>query len=286
MSGGTPIPATPGRADSDVLRVNGRSRSHVYQIVVELSAIGLFYLAYSAVRNTFGSNSVSPAVAFENAHDVIAIERSLGLFFEPELQALFLSWEALVRFLNVFYGTSHFIVTAGTLIWLFTRLPAQYRLWRNTLAATTALGIVGFSLFPVMPPRLLADCGRYGACSGPALVDTIVEIQGPWTVHSGTMEAVSNQYAAVPSLHFAWSAWCSAVAIFALRRLSSRILAVSYSALTLLAVLVTANHYWLDAALGALAFGAGFVLARLADHFLYSGRQNTLEGAEARVRAW
>ncbi|MDH3682889.1 MAG: phosphatase PAP2 family protein [Acidimicrobiia bacterium] len=261
---------TPFRATRDPDRPIGgehRSRARARRVAGELAVIGAFYLAYSAARNMFGSANVAPHVAFENAHNIIGIERSAGLFFETELQALFLGWQPVVWSLNVFYGTFHFVVTGATLAWLFLRLPDYYRRWRNTLGATTALAIIGFSLFPVMPPRLLADCGPYGACAGPELVDTIAEIGGLWTFDSGAMESVSNQYAAVPSLHIAWSLWCTAVVVSLWPRRWGRVVAASYPLITLLAVLVTANHYWLDAVFGALALIGGVAVAGLIERW-------------------
>ena len=264
----TPRPAI-GLRDADLSAVGEhRSSSQTYRVIVELAMMGAFYLAYSAVRNRFGSASVAPDVAFENAHDIIRLERSVGLFFEADLQTLVLNWRPLVWLLNVFYGTSHFVVTGATLAWLFFRFPASYRRWRNTLAITTAFAIVGFSLFPVMPPRLLADCGPYGACAGPAMVDTIAEIGGVWTFGSGAMESISNQYAAVPSLHFAWSLWCAAAVVSRCQHSWGRLAAISYPVVTLFVVLATANHYWLDAAFGALTLFAGAAVAGLIERFV------------------
>ena len=199
----TPLPAIPELRDPDPQAFEEyRTSSKTRRVIGELAIVGAFYLGYSAVRNRFGSASVEPAMAFENARSIIRLERSLGLFFEQEFQALALNWRPLVWLLNVFYGTFHFVVTGGTLAWLYLRHTQSYRRWRNTLAATTGFAIIGFSVFPVMPPRLLADCGPYGACAGPALVDTIAEVGGLWTFDSAAVESMSNQYAAVPSLHF------------------------------------------------------------------------------------
>jgi hypothetical protein len=247
-----------------------RSSSQTRRVIVELAIIGAFYLVYSLVRNRFGSASVAPAVAFENARGIIRLERSVGLFFEHELQALALNWRPVVWLSNVFYATLHFVVTAGVLAWLFIRFPASYRLWRNTLAITTASAIVGFSVFPVMPPRLLADCGPYGACAGPALVDTIAEIGGLWTFDSAAIESTSNQYAAVPSLHFAWSLWCAVVVVSRYRHHLGRAIAASYPVVTLFVVLVTANHYWLDAVFGALTLVVGAAVAGLIERSPWS----------------
>ena len=152
---------------------------------VELTAIVAFYLIYSWVRNQYGSASVEPGLAFDNALRVIDVERALGLFVEPDIQAAFLGWPGFIRLWNVFYGTFHFVVTAGVMIFLFRRFPDRYRLMRTTLGFTTALALVGFSLFPLMPPRLLADSGPFGGRDPTfELVDTLAELGGLWSFDS------------------------------------------------------------------------------------------------------
>ncbi len=246
----------------------------------ELLAAFAFYAVYSTIRNRFGSAAVSPERALDHARTVIDWERSLRLFVEEDVQAWFVTAgetgldygfagaRSFLQFWNVFYGTFHFAVTAGAMVWLFRRFPRDYPTWRNTLALTTGLALVGFSLFPLMPPRLLTDCGAFGACLDEyGFVDTLADIGGLWSFDSGTMQKVSNQYAAMPSLHFAWSMW-SLLALFP--RLSSRrarILVAAYPALTLWAIVVTANHYWIDAVGGGVILAVGYLagsrLARL-----------------------
>lgn len=239
----------------------------------ELVYVLLFYLVYSWIRNQFGSNSVHPDVAFEHALRVIDAERALGLYVEPSVQAWFVTAnaegleyafagaQAFLQFWNIFYGTFHFVVTAGALIWLYRRFPGSYRRWRNTLAVTTGLALIGFSLYPLMPPRLLSACTEYGRCLAEhPYVDTLAAVGGLWSFDSGTMQAVSNQYAAMPSLHFAWSLWCCLSLFPHLRRTWSKTLVVLYPAATLFAIVVTANHYWLDAAGGALTLGVGYLV--------------------------
>jgi membrane-associated phospholipid phosphatase len=103
-----------------------------------------------------------------------------------------------------------------------------------------------------MPPRLLP--ASYG------FVDTLRTYGGLWSFDSGAMQKVSNQYAAMPSLHFAWSLWCTLVFLPAARRPWLRVVVLGYPVLTLFAIVVTANHYWLDAAGGALALGIGVLV--------------------------
>jgi hypothetical protein len=143
------------------------------------------------------------------------------------------------------------------LILLFRRFPTRYARWRNTLAVTTALALIGFASYPLMPPRLLPPA--YG------FVDTLRVFGGLWSFQSGPVAHVSNQYAAMPSLHFAWSMWSALVLAPMLRRPWSKAVVALYPVATLFAIVVTANHYVLDAAGGALvlAVGAagGFALA-------------------------
>ncbi len=247
-------------------------RNQRWRLATEIATIAVFYVAYSAVRNSFGSAEVDPADALRNAQHIIDIERSVGLFFEGPLQDLVIGAEWFVWLLNVFYGTFHFAVTIGALAWAFFRLPDQYRRWRNTLAATTGLAIIGFSLFPVMPPRLLADCGVYGGCSGSGMVDTVAEFGGLWSFDSGAMESVSNQYAAVPSLHMAWALWCALLLVPRISNRPGRALMIGYPIVTFVTILITANHYWLDAVLGLATLGAGALIAHGIEVFVTARR--------------
>ena len=106
-----------------------------------------------------------------------------------------------------------------------------------------------------MPPRLLAP--HYG------YIDSLDKIGSLWTFDSGTMQKLSNQYAAMPSLHFAWSTWCVFVLWPMTRRWWSRAIVVIYPMATLFAIVVTANHYILDAAGGVVVFGGGYVLGSI-----------------------
>lgn len=225
-----------------------------------------FYAIYTAIRNHFGSASVGAADAYGNALKVIGLEQRLGIFTEASFQGLLAGTHATATFWNTFYGSLHFVVTIGTLVLLFRRWPQDYRRLRNVLAFTTGLALIGFTLFPLMPPRLLCDCA-YGA--GPdaqayGFVDTLARDGSLWSFGSSGMKAVSNQYAAMPSLHFAWALWCAVALYPRLRRRWPRgaVLAAVYPLMTLIAVTATANHFWLDAVGGAVVLGAGWVLGR------------------------
>ena len=252
-------------ASSDTVAVRTNTEGATVPVVRlrwwrEVAIVASFYGIYTAVRNLFGSASVSPARALGHAHTVIRLERDVGLFHEQTVQHWFLGWSWFIWFWNVFYGTFHFAVTIVALLYLFNRVPERYRQWRNTLAVTTALALIGFSLYPLMPPRLLSECGQYGGCTNTGFVDTLQRFGGLWSFDSGTMQSISNQYAAMPSLHFAWSTWCWLALRPVVHRRSLRLALAVYPWLTLFAIVVTANHYWIDAAGGALALGVGYIL--------------------------
>ena len=228
------------------------------------------YLVYSTVRNKFGSAGGEPGhangIAYDHALDIIDIERTLGAFFEHAAQSWYLELPAhgFIQFWNVFYGTAHFVVTAVALAWLFIRDPDRYPRWRNTLACTTLLALVGFAAFSLMPPRLL-DKGieHYGP---PAIeehfgfVDTLEVYPTFWSFDSGGLKKLSNQYAAMPSLHMGWSMWSALVLFPLVRRRWAKAIVALYPCATFFCIIVTANHYWLDAAVGLLVLGAGYLI--------------------------
>ena len=236
----------------------------------EIAYVVGFYGIYTLVRNQFGSASVGTEHAYTNAVRVIDLEKAMGLFHEATIQSWFLGMPWLLRIVNIFYGSFHFIVTAAVLVWLAARFPRDYPTWRNTILIGTGLALIGFSLFPLMPPRLLCDC-PYGAGPSavadalPHFVDTLVVHGGLWSFSDSTMQAVSNQYAAMPSLHFGWALWCALVLVPRVRHRWSRALAAGYPVFTLFTIIITGNHYWLDAVGGALVIGLGWIIgSRLA----------------------
>jgi hypothetical protein len=236
----------------------------------EIVYVLAFYAVYSWIRNQFGSSgsfSATNASALRNAEWVIDVESSLGLFFEERLQDLFDGWGWFFWFWNVFYGSLHFIVTTGVMVFLYRRFPLRYQRFRTALAFTTGLALIGFASFPLMPPRLLAAGAPHGAdLVQYGFVDTLARHGGLWSFDSGAMNAISNQWAAMPSLHIGWATWCALALVPVLRARWAQILMALYPVTTLFAVIVTANHYWLDGVGGLVVLGVGmFGAGRLVD---------------------
>ena len=249
----------------------------------EVLYIAAFYGIYTLVRNLQEGDT---ARAHSNALHVIRIEKLLGLYHEHAVQHWFglttkadlrhIHWHTFIQFWNVYYGSAHFIVTIVAIVWLFRTDKARYPLWRNTLAFTTGLALIGFAFFPLMPPRLLADHG---------FIDTLRHVGGLWSFETGPMAKVSNQYAAMPSLHFAWASWCALVFWPALKKPWTKALAIAYPLLTLFAIVVTANHYVLDAIGGAVILAGGFALARVFTSVVDSRSARRAEEQEVRAPA-
>ena len=234
---------------------------------IEVAAVLAFYGVYTLVRNQFGSAAVDPELAYDNAIRIIDIERAVGLFQEQRIQSWFGDSSAFFRFWNIFYGTLHFAVTIFCFVYLYRNAADRYGICRTTFASTTGLALIGFSTFPLMPPRLLNVGGDFGGATFGGtkytFVDTVAEYGGLWSFDTGPMAEISNQYAAMPSLHFGWSLWCALAVVPVLRNQLSKALLAAYPILTLFAIVVTGNHYWIDAVGGLVALALGFAIAKL-----------------------
>jgi hypothetical protein len=260
-----PVTETPMLArEDDVPPLRGRftSTGHRLHWWVEMAAIVVFYVVYSTIRN---ANEGSPSSAYHHATQVIDLEQTLGMYHEAGLQ----HWvdrhaHWLILFCNYFYGSLHFIVTVAVLVLLYRRFSDDYPLWRNALAVCTGLALIGFITYPLMPPRLLdvhvATAGLTHAPYG--FVDTLSKDPAFWSFNSGGVNKISNQFAAMPSLHIGWSTWCAWAGAPHVRRWWVKVLLHAYPWVTLTAIVLTANHYFLDAAGGMVVFLAGYMLSR------------------------
>jgi len=223
-------------------------------LLLEIVIVVTLLLIYKAAR-LLAEGDVS--IAVHHARQVIDFERALGVFNEENAQAAALKSTAVIKFLNVYYLWAHFSVTIAMLVWLYVKKPLGYLTVRRVLVVVTALGLVGHALYPLAPPRLVHGFG---------FVDTAA-IFGPnsYGAH-GTYGNLANQFAAMPSLHFAWAvvvAW--GVIKFASSRW--RWLAVLHPITTLLAIVLTANHYWTDAAVGLILVPIGILGDRYLPHY-------------------
>lgn len=235
----------------------------------EILLVGALNVVYETVRNLSASK---PDRAYANALRLIDWQRNLGLWHELGMQQWALGWTPLIVFANYFYGSVYIGATVFGLVWLYRRFSDDYPMFRNALAATTMLGLIGFATFPLMPPRLLDDTILLNGINADlffGFVDTLVEYPTFWSFNDETMKAISNQFAAMPSLHCAWAFWGFTVFWSRVRTHWAKVLVALYPIMTIYVVVITANHFFLDAVGGLVVFLVGYGLAR---RFTRSGR--------------
>ena len=209
----------------------------------ELALVTALFLVYKLGRLLADGHE---ARAFANAGGVWDAERALRLPDEASVQGLLLHSETLVHLANTYYAAVHFPATLAFLAWLYWRRPEHYRWSRRVLAALTGAALALHLLIPLAPPRMLATTG---------LLDT-AQAYGPSVYGaSPAADSLANQFAAMPSLHFGW-ALMVAIGLMSATRSRRRALWLPHPLLTLLVIVGTANHYWLDALVAGVLLGA------------------------------
>jgi hypothetical protein len=206
-----------------------RSTPRLLSAVREITLIGSVFLLYEVGRHMARHHA---GLAFSDASSVVAFEKSIHLPSETGLQHLLLHSETLVRAANVFYVSVHFPATIAFLVWMWLFRPRAYTWARSLLVSVTMVALVLHVTFPLAPPRML-----------PGFVDTM-SIYGPSAYGEGT-ESVTNQYAAMPSLHAAWAIVIGFALVVCLRG-AWRWLALLHPLATIGVVVATGNHYWVD----------------------------------------
>jgi hypothetical protein len=218
---------------------------------IELLLIAVSYWIYSMVRNAVPEME---ARAQHNAHDIWALEQTLHIDVERSINHAIDSVTWLITGLNYDYATLHFIVTIAVLVWLFRAHSGRYAAARLSLFVTTGFALFGYYFYPLAPPRLMTDGG---------FIDTVEKHHTWGSMASGDMAHVSNQFAAMPSMHIGWSLWCGVTIFFLAKRTWVRALGVLYPLTTLMVIVATANHFFMDAIAGACCTFIGLGTSRL-----------------------
>jgi hypothetical protein len=187
--------------------------------------------------------------AIANAHHVFHVEQVLGLDWEAWLQRTFLHWPELVRGMNWFYVSSHFLVTGAFFVWLYWRNREGFAIFRDGFLLATAISLVIHWRYPTAPPRL-ANIG---------IKDT-VDLYSHLNIGKPHHERFANPVAAVPSLHAGWAVALGIGLVMYARSFAGRIVGVLYPSAVLLTIVVTGNHFVFDAVAGVLVMAFGFAL--------------------------
>lgn len=220
----------------------------------ELPLIVLVYASYSAGR-LLARGDVQTAV--DHGLAILRVEKALHINAEHPLNRLFTRTPWIGVPADFWYASLHYVVTPAILIWLFRARKQVYRAARTWLMTSTFMGLIGFTLMPTCPPRLLAD--SYG------FVDTMAQYSsyGWWGGEASAprgLGGMTNQYAAMPSLHVGWALWCGVMLWRHGGTRTAKAAGVAYPLITALVVMGTANHYLLDAVAGIAVMGLGLLL--------------------------
>jgi uncharacterized membrane protein YbhN (UPF0104 family) len=212
----------------------------------QLAIFALLDMAYELSR-TFAVGDRSTAL--RHAHSIVNTERSLGLFHELDVQRWAMNAPSIVMSVaNWTYFNCQFTLTFGFVLWVYLRRNEHYTRLRNLIATINVIGLAGYVLYPAAPPRMLTGLG---------FVDSLNETGV--NHHSGLIAALSNPYAAMPSLHTAYAITVGVTGL-AVTRNRLRFLWIGYPALVVFSIVATANHFFLDAIGGASVAATAFLL--------------------------
>ena len=218
----------------------------------ELGLIAVGYGLYSLTRDAVPDHRTA---AMHRAESILRVEHTLHVDVELTVNHAVDKVTPLIVGMNYYYAILHFLITIGVLVWLYVRHPQAYRSARTVLFLATVSSLIGFYFFALAPPRFLTDHG---------FIDTVVKHHtwGSWA--DSSMDSVSNQYAAMPSDHIAWSGWCGIMLYRYAGHRWLRIAGLAYPLFTLTVIIATGNHFVADAAGGALTLTVAFAVQRLA----------------------
>jgi hypothetical protein len=216
-----------------------------------LAQLGIFVLADLLYETARGISEHNEAVPFQNARTIVSTEKSLHLFFEQSVQSWAMDHRILIDFANFMYVNSHFVITTSALVWLYLRHNDRFYFVRNMFVVAMGLALMGYVLLPTAPPRFFPELG---------FVDTLsyyVNVKHD----SGLVTLFFNPYAAVPSMHVAFSLLIAGPAVLIVRRKAFKALWALYPLVVAFVVVVTGNHWVIDALAGAAVAGAAMLVA-------------------------
>ena len=214
----------------------------------------LFAGAYYLYRIVRGIVDGEVTTAFSHARWIVNLERGLHLFFEPSVQTWTLGKSWLIHTADFTYVNAHFVITTAFLVWLYFWRNDAFYFVRNMFMVAMGLALVLYVVFPTAPPRFLPEWG---------FTDTVSDFFGQGASHSASV--LYNPYAAMPSMHVAFALMIGVSGVRLIKLKMARVFWSLYPLFISFVVIVTANHFWLDAAVGGLvAAAAAYAAAALA----------------------
>jgi membrane-associated phospholipid phosphatase len=213
----------------------------------------LFASAYYIYRLVRGMVDGKANVAYEHGRNIVDFERSIHLFFEQDVQQWSINHAFAIHIADWMYVNSHFLVTTTFLIWLYIARNHAYYFVRNMFMIAMVFALVGYVVFPTAPPRFFPEWG---------FTDSVVDYFGQGA--STTAGVLYNPYAAMPSMHVAFALMLAVPAMQLMRLRALKVAWAIYPLFVTFVVIATGNHFWLDAAFGALVAATSALLAKTA----------------------
>ena len=214
----------------------------VFDVVLQIALFFAMYYTYRLLRGAI-DDPAGAAVAFQNARTLIDIERSLGLFIEPSVQA----WAAGTGFLtdasSIMYVNAQTTVTVGALAYLYLRHNSHFYFVRNMFFIAFLIAVSAYMLYPTAPPRFFPEWGFF---------DAVAEFSGVDSNDQSLVNELYNPYAAVPSMHICFALMVGIPIARLAKSRAVKIFWFSSPMVVLFVIVVTGNHFIADAVLGAL----------------------------------
>ena len=217
--------------------------------IFEITLFLVVYTAYSLTQDALPDRKL---LAFNNAYNVIDLEKGLNIFRELSIQSWFLRSDFLIQLVNALYTLLFFPVLISFGIWAYKCHRQQYLIARNSLFISAVIAFPCFVFYPMAPPRLLSDLG---------FVDTLATYM-KFDISSMPAHLV-NQYAAMPSLHMCWTLLVGIAIVRIAKTWRLKMVGILLPVLMFITIVATGNHFILDAVVGAAIAGSSHALASL-----------------------
>ena len=216
----------------------------------EIAILGFVFGIYRLVSANLTHDEIP---AFLNSYRILLFEKDLGLFVEQDFQSFFLGSELLTQLVNIIYTIFYYPALILFGIWAYKCHREQYTVVRNVFIVSAGIAFLCFTVYPVAPPRLLPY---------PGFVDTMAQF-GFIDYKTSGLSSVTNPFAAMPSLHFGWTLLIGSATVYLARSWWGKTLGIILPVGMLMAIIATANHFFLDAIGGALVIGLAYLLVLL-----------------------
>lgn len=262
----------------------------------ELSIFIVFLLLYKLSR---GLAIGDETTAFANAQKVIEWEHQLGILYELPIQKYFLDKESLIKIINWIYIKLHIPTTIIFFVWLFYKQRKHYLFIRNGFLIANVITLFFFVGFPCAPPRMingmaanpysifgaevLNNLNIIGIYLGEGFIDTLNHISGI-NLYKGINSKLFNQFAAMPSMHFGNSLLIAfGVYLYAKNKIIRGLVWI-YPLFVLLVIVMTGNHFFLDAVLGGIIVLSPYLVMIMLERIFPSWR-NKFRGSPSFIES-